>query len=163
MNNMNSETVKQMAATGAALQLLLSGDREIRDFHILLGTSMPDSEIVRIGYAAKEGRSTLGVTFKCHGSEALVENLFFFKPFVKQQLMSMSVCSFVQSEDGKFALRVARREQPTEHIFSRSSNRLVSRPVKDDTGRAMAELRGLQALLAKAATPECQKAYSLVQ
>ena len=36
---------------------------------------MPDSEIVRIGYAAKEGRSTLGVTFKCDGCQALVENL----------------------------------------------------------------------------------------
>lgn len=73
----------------------------------------------------------------------------------KQQL-TISYCSYVQSEDGRFALRLMGRDNPTEHVFSRSSSRLVCRSVKDDSTRAIAELNGLQALLAKAAEPACQ-------
>ena len=157
MNNVNFEAVKQMAATCFAMQMLLSGDREIRDLHVLGGTSFPVAHSAAIGAAAKQGRSTLIVTFECDGSEALVGNMLFLNASSKKQTLSMSLCSFVQSEDGKFALRLAGREQPVESVFSRSSNRLVCRPVKDDSARAIAELNGLQALLAKAATAECQE------
>lgn len=157
MNNVNFDAVKQMAAICSAMQMLLSGDREISDLRILGGTSFPVAHSAAIGEAAKQGRSTLIVTFECDGSEALVGSMLFLNASSKKQTLSMSLCSFVQSEDGKFALRLAGRERPTESVFSRSSNRLVGRPVKDDSARAIAELNGLQALLAKAATPECQE------
>jgi len=158
MNNLKFEAVKQMAATCSALQMLLSGDREIRDLQIFGGTSFPEAHCAKVGTAAKQGRSTLIVTFNCDGPEALVDKMLFFNASSKKkQTVSISFCSFVKSEDGKFALRLAGREQPIEHVFSRSSNRLICRPVKDDTARAIAELNGLQALLAKAAMPECQE------
>jgi len=157
MNNVNFEAVKQMAATCASMQMLLSGDREIRDLHILGGTSFPAAHSAHIGRATKQGRSTLIVIFECNGSEAIVGSMLFLNASSKKKTLAISLCSFVQSEDGKFALRLAGREQPTEHVFSRSSNRLVGRRVKDDSARAIAELNGLRALLAKAARPECQE------
>ena len=157
MNNVNFEAVKQMAATCSAMQMLLSGDREIRDLHVLGGTSFPAAHSAQIGRAVKQGRSILNVIFKCDGPEAVVDKILFLNASSKKKTLSISFCSFVQSEDGKFALRLAGREQPVESVFSRSSNRLVSRSVKDDSARAIAELNGLRALIAKAATADCQK------
>lgn len=157
MNNVNFEAVKQMAATCAAMQMLLSGDREIPDLHILGGTSFPEAHSAEIGTAAKQGRSTLIVTFQCDGPEALVDKILFLNASKKKKTLSISFCSLVQSEDGKFALRLVGREQAIESVFSRSGNRLISRLVKDDSARAIAELKGLKALLAKAATAECQE------
>ena len=157
MTNQNFEAVKQMAATCAAMQMLLSGDREIRDLYILGGTRFPEAQSAEIGKATKQGRSTLIVTFQCDGPEALVDKILFLNASCKKKTLSISLCSFVQSEDGKFALRLAGREQPIESVFSRSSNRLVSRAVKDDSTRGIAEMNGLRALIAKAATRECQE------
>lgn len=137
--------------------MLLSGDRQIRDLHILGGTSFPQAHSAEIGKVTKQGRSTLIVTFQCDGPEALIDKILFLNASSKNGTLSISFCSFVQSEDGKFALRLAGREQPVESVVSRSSNRLVCRPVKDDSGRAIAELNGLRALIAKAATAECQE------
>ena len=157
MYNVNPAAVKQMAAICAALPLLLSGGRQIRDLNVIGGTGFPEEHGEFIGREIKLGRSTLIVTFTLDGSEAVVDKMLFLNVSSKKQQFSMSYCSFVQSEDGRFALRLVGREQPTESVFSRSSNRLVSRPVKSAGAWAMAELNGLQALLAKAATPECQE------
>lgn len=157
MNNLNFEAVKQMAATCAALKMLLGGGREISQFQVYGGTGFPEAQSDQIGTATKQGVSTLMVTFRCEGSQALVDKMLLFSVSKNKQQLSISYCSFVQSEDGRFALRLMGRNQPTEHVFSRSSSRLVCRPVKDDSTRATAELNGLQALLTKAAEPACQE------
>lgn len=95
-------------------------------------------------------------TFKCDGFEFLVDSMQFLTASSKKAL-STSLFSFVVSEDGKFAVRLARREQPLESVFRLSRNRLVSWPIRDDSARAIAELNRLQALFAKAATTECQE------
>lgn len=160
MNNVNFEAVKQMAATCAAMQMLLSGGGEISDLRIFGGASFPRPHSDQIARTAKPGCLTLIVAFKCNGSETLVDSMLLLDASSNKKMLWIGLYSFVQSADGKFALRLAGRGQPTEWIFNRRSNRLVSRPVKDDTDRGIAELRGLQALLAKAATPECQELAS---
>ncbi len=163
MNTLNPAAVKQMAATCVALPLLLSGDRKMRDLNFIGGIGSPEVHSELIGREAKLGRSTLIVTFILDGAEALIDKMLFFNAgSKKKQSLSISYCSFVQSEDGRFALRLVGREQPTESVFSRSSKRLVSRRVNNDAAWATAELAGLQALLAKAATPECHENARLV-
>lgn len=164
MSNVNSTAVKQMAAICVALPMLLAKDCNLRDLNVIGGTHFPEQHGDMIGKQAKLGRSTLVVTFVLDGSEVLIDKmLFFHMPSKKKQILSISFCSFVQSEDGRFALRLVGREQPTETVFSRTSNRLVIRPVKNNGAWAMAELNGLQALLAKAAMPECQEStYQVV-
>lgn len=93
MNNVNFEAVKQMAATCFAMQMLLSGDREIRDLHILGGTSFPEAHSSEIGKATKQGRSTLIVTFQCDGPEALVDKILFLNASSKKKTLAISLCS----------------------------------------------------------------------
>jgi hypothetical protein len=157
MNNIEIEAIKQMAATCAALKMLLGGGSEISHFQVYGGTGLPEGQCDQIGMATKQGISTLMVTFQCEGGQALVDKMLLFSVSKNKQQLSISYCSFVQSEDGRFALRLMGREDPAEHVFSRSTSRLVRRKVKDDSLRATAELNGLQALLTKASEPTCQK------
>jgi hypothetical protein len=90
MNNLNFEAVKQMAATCSALQMLLSDDREIRDLQIFGGTSFPEAHCAKVGTAAKQGRSTLIVTFACDGPETLVDKMLFFNASSKKKQWATS-------------------------------------------------------------------------
>ena len=126
MNDLNYKAIRQMGATCVALQHLLSGDRAIDDLHIFAATSFTDAYNAQISRAVKDGHSSLFVTFRCDGSEALIDKLYFFKVSAKENTLEMSFCRFVKSRDGKFALRLAGRRHPMETIYSRSSNRLVT-------------------------------------
>lgn len=64
--------------------------------------------------------------------------------------------NFVQKADGSFAVLSLNRDKPYEYFFSRGGRRLERRAVTDDSHRAVMEMRGLQALMAKAATPGCR-------
>lgn len=165
MRNLNPAAVKQMAAICVALPTLLSGTCKMRNLNVITGTGLPEVHGDFIGREAKQGRSTLIVTFTVDGAEALIDKMLFFNmPSKKKQILSISYCNFVRSEDGKFALRLVGRDHPSESVFSRSSDRLINRPVKADGTWAMAELTGMQALLAEAATPECQdNVYRVIQ
>lgn len=155
MNNLNFAAVKQMAATCAALKNLLGEGREIVRFQAMGGNGFSEGQGDLIGAATMQGVSTLAVTFRCEGEQALVDQMLLMAVSKHKQL-TISFCSFVRCGDGRYALRLMNRDQPTEYVLSRSSGRLVCRSVKDDSARAAAELEGLRALLAKAAEPACQ-------
>lgn len=157
MNNVNFAAVKHMAATTAAVKMLLGAGHEIERFQVYGGTGFPENHGDQLGLATKQGISTLMVTFRLEGDQALVDRMLMFCVDKKKQQLCMSFCSLVQTEDGRFALRLMARDNPAEYVFSRSSRRLVLRKVADDSTRAVLELMGLQALLARAAEPDCQE------
>lgn len=156
MNNVKFAAVKHIAATTAAVNMLLGAGQEIDRFQVFGGTDFSEEHGTRLGVATKQGISALMVTFRIEGDQVLVDKMLMFYVSKNKRQLSMSYCSFVQAEDGRFALRLVGRDEPTEYVFSRSSRRLVVRRVADDSNRAVAESKGFQALLARAAEPDCQ-------
>lgn len=153
-----TNAVTQMAAMSAALRMLMAGDplSKPADLFIAASNELTQPLIQTMMSHAANRRSTFLALFKVEGDTALLEKVIVVDGSTKKGQINVSGGKFVQKADGVFAILSLSRAEPYEYSFSRDRRRLQRRSVKDVSDRAMMELRGLQALLAKAETPDCQ-------
>ena len=154
MNN----AANQMAAMSAAMRMLLAGHRLAKPDNLLIAASNGVTEpIVDLMMShAIAGRSTFLALFNVEDDTALLERVMICDGSTQKGEINIGGGSFVQTASGSFAIRSANRDAPYEYVFSRRGRRLERRAVLDDSNRAVLELRGVQALMAKAATPACR-------
>ena len=155
MSNSNIAVVKMVGATCSAMRMLLGDDQDINDLQIIATFGHPKEFAHPMAGAALQGRSTLVVVFTQEGRDALIDNILLAHAALNKKSTTIGCCRFVQSDDGRFALRFLERDDPLETIVSRGGRRLVSRTVKNDKNWATAELKGMKALLEKAAAVGC--------
>lgn len=148
----------QMAATCAAMRMLLAGDRLAKPADLLIAASneitTPLIEMMMVH--AAEGRSTFLALFHVEDGTALLERVMIVDGSTKKGEINIGGGKFMQKANGSYAIRSINRTEPYEYGFSRGGRRLERRAVIDDSNRAVMEMRGLQALIAKAGTSECR-------
>ena len=151
--------VTQMAAISAAMRMLLAGNLRAKPDDLLIaasnGLTAPIVEMM-MAHAANK-RSTFLILFHVEGDRALTEKVIIVDASTKKGEINIGGGKFILKSDGKFAISSMNREEPYEYRFDRSGRRLVRHKVRGDCNPAVMELRGLQALIAKAATFECQR------
>ena len=155
MNN----AANQMAAMSAAMRMLLARDPLIKpdDLLIAAANEVTAGVVDLMMSHAIAGRSTSLAVFHVEEGAALLERVLICDGSTSMGEIQIGVGSFIQKASGSFAIRSANRDAPNEYFFSRGGRRLARRPVADDSDRAVMEVRGLQALMAKAATPACRE------
>ncbi len=151
-------TVTQMAAISAAMRMLLSGQQLAKPDDLLIAAADGLTEALAEMMMLHAGSdcSTFLAIFQVEDDTALLEKILIVDASTKKGQINVGAGKFVQKADGSFAILSANREAPHEYRFSRSGRRLLRRAVEVDSSRAAMEIRGLQALLAKAASAECQ-------
>lgn len=157
---MNEHAVNQIAAMSAAMRILLTGyeTRKPDDLQIVAATGVSGETLQESMAFAASGYSTFLAIFNIDGSEATLEKVVFVVPSPRKKRMeiNLGVGSFVQKDDGSFAILSNNTATPFEYAISRSGRRLIRRSVKERGNRAGMQLNGLRALFAKAAEPECR-------
>lgn len=148
----------QMAAMSAAMRMLLAGHRLAKPANLLIAASNGVTEAVidMMMSHALQGRSTFLALFHVEDNAVLLERVMIVDGSTKRGRVNVGGGRFVQKAHGSFAIRSNNRDEPYEYLFSRGGRRLERRAVTDDSNRAVMEFHGLQALLAKAATPACR-------
>lgn len=154
MNN----AANQMAAVSAAMRMLLAGDPLIKPDDLLIAAvnEVTGSVVEFMVSHAMQGRSTFLAVFNVDEGTALLERVLICDGSTLAGEINIGAGSFIQKANGRFAIRSANRDAPYEYFFSRGGRRLARRGVADDSDRAAMKLRGLQALMVKAATPACR-------
>ena len=147
----------QMAAMSAAIRMLLARDplNKPRNLLIAATNGVTDAVLDLMMSHALEGRSTFLAIFHVEDDIALLERIMVFDGSTKKGEINIGGGRFIQKACGSFAIRSHRSEDSYEYYFSRGGRRLARRAVSDKSHRAMMEKRGLQALMAMAATPAC--------
>ncbi len=148
----------QMAAMSAAMRMLLANDQRAKPGNLLIAASNQVTEPIldmMMSYAL-QGRSTFLALFHVEDDTALLEKIMIFDGSTKKGEINVCNGKFVQRADGSFAILSINRDEPYLYRFSRGGRRMELRVVSDDRNRAVMEMRGLQALIAKASTPGCQ-------
>lgn len=155
---MIKNAANQMASMSAAMRMLLSGDRLAKPDNLLIAAASGVSESIldMMMSHAMQGRSTFLAVFDVEDDIALLAKIMIFDGSTKKGEINVGNGKFVQRADGSFAILSINRDDPYLYRFSRGGRRLERRAVSDDCKRAIMEMRGLQALVAKAATPACQ-------
>lgn len=148
----------QMAAMSASLRMLMAGDPLTKPDDLLIGASneLTQPLIEMMMAQANSRRSTLLLLFNVEGDAALLEKVLVVDGSTKKGQIYIGGGKLVAKADGSFAIRSQSREEPYEYTFSPNGRRLRRRTGLNASDGAMMELRGLQALLAKAETPECR-------
>lgn len=148
----------QMAAMSAAMRTLLAGHPLAKPDNLLIAASdevtAPVIEMM-MSHAANR-RSTFLALFHIEEDTAFFDRVMIVDGSTKKGEVNICGGKFVQKPDGKFVIMSIARDKPFEYCLSLGGRRLLRRAVSDDSNRAVMELRGLQALIAKAATPACQ-------
>jgi hypothetical protein len=149
--------ITQMAAMSAAMRMLLACNQRTKPNDLLIAASnkLTGQLIEMMMSHAAERRSTFLALFRVEDDTALLERIMIVDGSTKKDEIYVGGGKFVQKADGSFAILSISRE-PYEYGFSQGGRRLVRRAVKDDSNRAVLELRGLQALISKAQTPACR-------
>ncbi len=149
--------ITQMAAMSAAMRMLLACNQRTKPNDLLIAASneLTGQLIEMMMSHAAERRSTFLALFRIEGDTALLERIMIVDGSTKKDEIYVGGGKFVQKADGSFAILSISRE-PYEYGFSQGGRRLVRRAVKDDSNRAVLELRGLQALISKDQTPDCR-------
>ena len=104
---------------------------------------------------ALEGRSVILVLFDVDEDLALMSRVMVVDGSTTKGQINVGGGKFVQKADGTYAIWSINRDDPYEYGFNQSGRRLVRRAISDDSNRATLEIRGMQALIAKAGTPAC--------
>ena len=149
----------QMAAMSAAMRTLLAGHPLAKPDNLLIAASdevtAPVIELM-MSHAACE-YSTFLALFNIEDDTALLDRVMIVDGSTSKGEVNICGGKFVQKPDGKFAILSIARDQPYEYCLIKGGRSLVRRAVSDDSNRAVMELRGVQALIAKAGTPACQE------
>ncbi|MXO76180.1 hypothetical protein GRI40_13255 [Altererythrobacter aerius] len=147
----------QMGAVSAALRMLLANHQLAKPNDLLIAAAdgVTETIIEMMMSHAFAGRSTFLAVFRTEDDIALLDRIMVVDGTSKKGQIDVCIGKFVRKADGTFALRSANREKPYEYVFDRGGRRLKRWAVKDDRDRAMMEIRGLQALMEKAATAAC--------
>ena len=153
-----TNAVTHMAAMSAAMRMLLACDPLAKPVDLMLGATdeltQPLIEIM-MGNAANR-RTTILLIFTVEDDTALLERVTVVDGSTTKNQINICGGKFVQKADGSFAILSHNRAEPCEYTFSRNGRRLQRRRVNDASDRATMELRGLQALMAKAQMHACQ-------
>ena len=155
MNN----SVTHMAAVTAAMRMLLAGDRIVKPSVLLIAasTALTKSLIEMMMFHAAAKRSTFLAIFRDEDGTALLDTIVIVDASTKKGEISICGGKFIRKADGSFAIRSNNSDDAYEYRFANSGRRLIRRAAYGRGDRAVMELNGLRALLAKAATPECQE------
>jgi len=153
-----TNAVNQMAAMSAAMRMLLANDPLAKPADLLIGASNELSEpIIEMMMAhASQRRTTFMALFTIEDDTALLEKVMVVDGSTTKNRINIGAGKFVQKDDGSFAVLMCSCGGPREYSFSGDGRRLLRRDATGSSDRATMELRGLQALLAKAQTPSCQ-------
>jgi len=148
----------QMAAISAAMRMLLAGDKLAKPDGLLIAAANEvTGDLIQMMMSHAANRcSTFLALFHIEGDTALLERVMVVDGSTKEGEINVGGGKFVQEADGSFAILSINRDEPYSYSFSKGGRRLVRMAVKDDSNRATMELRGLQALIAKAGTPACR-------
>ena len=154
MNN----PVNQMAAMSAALRVLLA-DHPLRkpvDLRIAASNEVTPEIISMMMSSAVAGGATFLALFDVEADTALLSRVMIVEGSTAKQQINIGGGKFVKKEDGSFAVLSINRDDPYEYTFSKDGQRLKRQAVPDSKDRGLMELRGMQALVIKAATAACQ-------
>ena len=154
MNN----PVTQMAAISTAMRMLLADNIRAKPDDLLIAASTgvtPSIAEMMMGHATDK-RSIFLIIFHIEDELALMEKVMVVDGSTAKGEINIGCGKFVRKPDGSFAVLSISQAKPYEYRFNRSARRLVRRAVREEGNRALMELEGLQALIAKAATVECQ-------
>ena len=153
-----TNAVTHMAAMSAAMRILLANDPLAKPAGLLIAAAneltKPLIEIMMTH--AANGRTTFLALFNVEDDTALLEKVLVVDGSTTKNQINIGAGKFVQKAGGSFAILSLNRQEQYEYTFSRNGNRLQRRSVMDVSDRMTMELRGVQALLAKAQTPSCQ-------
>ena len=148
----------QMAAMSAAMRILLAGHPLAKPDDLLIAASdevtAPILQMM-MSHAANKSATFLAL-FQIEDDTALLDKIMIVDGSTKKGEINICGGKFVQKPDGTFVILSVARDEPYEYCFSRRGRRLIRRAVSDDSNRAVMELRGLQAIIAKAGTPACR-------
>ncbi|HEX8533837.1 MAG TPA: hypothetical protein VF662_06685 [Allosphingosinicella sp.] len=155
MNNI----VTQMAAISAAMRMLLAGDQIVKPRNLLIAAAsgLTNQLIETMMSHAASKRSTFLAMFQIQGNAAYLEKVLVVDASTTKGEINIGAGKFIQKPDDTFAILSLNREQPYQYALRNSGRRLVRSPADIQGDRALMEFRGLQALLSKAATSECQR------
>lgn len=156
---MHNKASTHMAAITVAMRMLLAKDPLAKPADVLIGASRELTEplIEMVMSHAANGRTTFLALFNVDADgTALLDKVMIVDGSTTKNQINIGGGKFVQKSDGSFAILSLNRQDQYEYVFSRNGRRLQRRPVKDVSDRMTMELRGVQALLAKAQTPSCQ-------
>lgn len=153
-----NDIVTQMAAVSAALRMLLAGhpERKPDELFVVASTGTTPELLDTMMSHALGGRTTFLAMFDVEEDRALLSRVMVVDGSTTKGQIQIGGGKFVKRADGSFAILSISRDDPYEYSFSSNGRRLQRRSVPDSKNRAMLELRGMQALLTKAATAPCQ-------
>ena len=152
-----NDTGTHMAAMSAALRMLLASHPLRKPGDLLVAASdgvSPGVANMMMSHAL-EGRSVILVLFDVDEDLALMSRVMVVDGSTTKGQISVGGGKFVQKADGTYAIWSINRDDRYEYRFSQSGRRLVRGAISDDSNRATLEIRGMQALIAKAGTPAC--------
>lgn len=153
-----NDPVNQMAAMSAALRMLLADHplRKPADLRIAASNGVTPEIIDMMMSSAAAGRATFLALFDVEADTAILSRVMIVEGSTTRQQINIGGGKFVQKADGSFAVLSIDRNDPYEYILSKDGRRLKRQAVPDSKDRGLMELRGMQALVAKAATAACQ-------
>lgn len=153
-----TNATNQMAAMSVAMRMLLANHPLTKPTNLLIAAcdGVAESTLDMMMRHGLEGRATFLAIFEVAEDIAFLAKVMIVDGATTKGEINVCNCQFVQKTNGSFAIRSMNRDQPYEYSFTRGGRRLQRRAVKDDSDRGIMEIRGLQALLAKAATPACR-------
>lgn len=148
----------QMAAMSAAMRMLLASDQLAKPDDLLIAAANElTGEFIQMMMSHAANRcSTFLALFHIEDDLALLERVMIVDASTTAGEINVGGGKFVQKADGSFGILSINRDEPYLYSFSKGGRSLVRTAVKDDSNRATMELRGLQALIAKAGTPACR-------
>ena len=154
-----NDIVTQMAAISAAMRMLLAGHPIAKPSNLLIaaasGLTEPLIETVMSHAASK--RSTFLALFQIRGGTAYLEKVLVVDGSTKKGEINIGGGKFIRKPDGRYAILSLNRNEPYQYTLRNSGRRLVRSTADIEGDRAFMEFLGLQDLLSKAATPECQE------
>ena len=153
-----NDPMNQMAAMSAALRMLLA-DHPLRkpvDLRIAASNAMTPEIISMMMSSVAAGHATFLALFDVGADTAFLNRVMIVEGSTARQQINIGAGKFVRKADGSFAVLSIDRSNPYEYTFSKDGRRLKRQAVPDSKDRGLMELRGMQALVTKAATAACQ-------
>lgn len=153
----------QLAATSAALRILLSGCPLAKPDNVQIVASLgfPATELAQFVGLAREGRNTILLIFEEQDGEAVFRQIIVVDGTSDTQQIYVGTCLPILKADGTFAL-LSQNEDPQEICFV-DKGTVLSRKAATVENQERLQERGLRALERKAESKEAMsEGFSIV-
>lgn len=154
---MNTNII-HMAAMSSAIRKLLSGKPNTKPETLLIAAAQEPTQaiIAQMLSIAKTGGTTFLALFSVEDDAVLLDRIMIVDGTTNPQIIQVGCGNFIEKADGTYAIASLSVEDGYEYVFNRGGRELKRRTVVHASDRALMEMRGIQALITKAASVACQ-------